>query len=82
MHAPPCTPVSGRVFNSLVNLETPKFDMGLSQLEPGDNTTVCNQVTRVTANLSAQFDMAAETTVVPDTPDQPQQAPQSGKTRK
>ncbi|VAI75237.1 unnamed protein product [Triticum turgidum subsp. durum] len=77
VHAPPYTPVSGRVFNSLVNLETPKFDMGLSQLEPGDNTTVCNQVTRVTANLSAQFDMAAETTVVPDTPDQPQQAPQS-----
>ncbi|XBI85108.1 hypothetical protein VPH35_093304 [Triticum aestivum] len=40
VHAPPCTPVSGRVFNSLVNLETPKFDMGLSQLEPGDNTTI------------------------------------------
>ncbi|XP_044947222.1 uncharacterized protein LOC123396319 [Hordeum vulgare subsp. vulgare] len=51
--------------------------MGFSQLEDGNNTPVCNKNTRVGANLSAQFDMVADKTVVPDTPDRQQQPAQA-----
>lgn len=76
-HASIRTPTAGRVYNDLVELETPTFNMGFSQLEDGNNIPVCNKNTRVGANLSAQFDMVADKTVVPDTPDRQQQPAQA-----
>ncbi|XP_044434940.1 uncharacterized protein [Triticum aestivum] len=71
------TPTTHRTFNSLVNLETPTFNIGLSQFEHDNSISVRNQIPRVSANLSTEFNMVADTDVVPDTPDRQQQAAQT-----